>query len=138
MRQPLQLGWHAAYFLLFIMWLSIDTIKLGYIWNARWHFNTSHLTKAYIKMRYPFVLYRWHCTASSMLTFSPSRHITGKRIPLAKCTSSFQSYQRILRQVLPNHLKFAAVFAQNKPILGETEILLSIIPTLEAALSELV
>lgn len=49
MRQPLQLGWHAAYFMLFIMWFSIDMIKLGYTWNARWHFNTSHLTKAYIK-----------------------------------------------------------------------------------------
>lgn len=77
MKQLLQLGWHAVYFMLFVVWLSVDTIKLGYTWNARWHFITSHLTKAYIKMRYRFVLYGWHCAASSTLAFSASRYLMG-------------------------------------------------------------
>lgn len=55
--------------MIFIMWFSIGMIKLGYAWNARWHFNTSHLTKAYNKMRYTFVSYRWSCAVSSTLTF---------------------------------------------------------------------
>lgn len=107
MRQPLQLGWHAAYFMLFIMWFSIDMIKLGYTWNAGQHFNTSHLTKAYIKMRYTFVLYRWHCAVSSTLMFSyqfsTSRQLTGKRSHLAKCTSVFfNCSEEFSSRCLPN------------------------------------
>lgn len=107
MRRPLQLGWHAAYFILFIMWFSIDTIKLGYTWNARQHFNTSHLTKAYIKTRYTFVLYGWHCAVSSTFMFSfqfsASGYLTGKRSHLAKCTFIFFNCNgEFTRRCFPN------------------------------------